>query len=370
MATTTYSDSTFSVAAIGNRTDPAGAAVSDFTAEEARFVAQILTGGYLKPTAAFQVTAQDNPNMSVKIGSGTAKADYYVVEGQVGGQGNYVVRLDVTSLTVSVPAADASQARTDEVYLVVRDNGYDASARGLPQIGYRKGDLGGAVPGPDGLWEAAALLATIAVPALETAIETAGITDERIAAGLLAGLASDAILESIVNAKGDLIAATGADTVARVAVGANGRVLMADSGAATGVAWKVGAAGATNELTTSQSGGTGFSFIDLATVGAAVTVDVGPLGVALVTFRSDANDGGTAAEGHISFAISGANTRAAGATAASIARMDSPSVDSLHGVEVVTGLTPGSTTFTMKYRSNSGGSSTTFSQRSIGVVTF
>jgi hypothetical protein len=45
------------------------------------------------------------------------------------------------------------------------------------------------------------------------------------------------ISASIVDAKGDLIAATAADTVARLAVGTNGQVLTADSTAATGVKW-------------------------------------------------------------------------------------------------------------------------------------
>ena len=42
---------------------------------------------------------------------------------------------------------------------------------------------------------------------------------------------------TIVDAKGDLIAATAADTVARVAVGADTKSLLADSGQAAGVAW-------------------------------------------------------------------------------------------------------------------------------------
>ena len=47
----------------------------------------------------------------------------------------------------------------------------------------------------------------------------------------------DAILKTIVDAKGDLIAATGADAVARVALGSNGQVLTADSTQAAGVRW-------------------------------------------------------------------------------------------------------------------------------------
>jgi len=46
---------------------------------------------------------------------------------------------------------------------------------------------------------------------------------------------SNAIQNAIVDAKGDLIAATAADTPARLAVGANNLVLMADSTAATGL---------------------------------------------------------------------------------------------------------------------------------------
>jgi hypothetical protein len=46
-----------------------------------------------------------------------------------------------------------------------------------------------------------------------------------------------AINPSIVDAKGDIIAATAADTVARLAVGANATVLTADSTAATGLKW-------------------------------------------------------------------------------------------------------------------------------------
>jgi hypothetical protein len=50
-------------------------------------------------------------------------------------------------------------------------------------------------------------------------------------------LANAAIAKSIVDAKGDIIAATAADTVSRLAVGTNGTVLTADSAEATGMKW-------------------------------------------------------------------------------------------------------------------------------------
>jgi len=63
---------------------------------------------------------------------------------------------------------------------------------------------------------------------------------------------SNAIQNAIVDAKGDLIAATAADTPARLAVGTtNGQVLTVDSTAATGLAYKF--AGLTHIQTTTFS---------------------------------------------------------------------------------------------------------------------
>lgn len=50
-------------------------------------------------------------------------------------------------------------------------------------------------------------------------------------------LTTGGIPATIVDAKGDLIAATAADTVARLAVGANGKALIADSSQSTGLNW-------------------------------------------------------------------------------------------------------------------------------------
>jgi len=58
--------------------------------------------------------------------------------------------------------------------------------------------------------------------------------------------ASAAIAKTIVDAKGDIIAATAADTVSRLAVGANDTVLTADSTTATGLKWAAAAGGGAN----------------------------------------------------------------------------------------------------------------------------
>jgi hypothetical protein len=65
------------------------------------------------------------------------------------------------------------------------------------------------------------------------------------------------IATTIVDAKGDLIAATAADTVARLAIGANDTVLTADSSTATGLKWATPSSGSQTLLsTTALTGGT------------------------------------------------------------------------------------------------------------------
>jgi hypothetical protein len=67
--------------------------------------------------------------------------------------------------------------------------------------------------------------------------------------------ASAAIQSTIVDAKGDLIVASGADAVARLAVGTNGHILTAKSSEATGLAWEAPPAGGAN-FTLLNTGGT------------------------------------------------------------------------------------------------------------------
>jgi hypothetical protein len=66
---------------------------------------------------------------------------------------------------------------------------------------------------------------------------------------------SNAIQNAIVDAKGDLIAATAADTPARLAVGTNGQVLTADSTAATGLAWATATSGGMTSIATGTLSG-------------------------------------------------------------------------------------------------------------------
>lgn len=67
--------------------------------------------------------------------------------------------------------------------------------------------------------------------------------------------ANAAIAKTIVDAKGDIIAATAADTVSRLAVGSNNTVLTADSSTATGLKWATPSSGSMTQLATGTLSG-------------------------------------------------------------------------------------------------------------------
>lgn len=66
---------------------------------------------------------------------------------------------------------------------------------------------------------------------------------------------ANAIQNAIVDAKGDLITATAADTPARLAVGANDQVLTADSTTSTGLKWATPSSGGMTLLSTTTLSG-------------------------------------------------------------------------------------------------------------------
>lgn len=181
------------------------------------------------------------------------------------------------------------------------------------------------------------------------------------------------IQPSIVDAKGDLIVATAADSVDRLAVGSANQVLTVDSSTATGMKWAAPAAASFNTgyaYTSSSQTTTSTSYTDLSTV-TSVTVTTGTK--ALVTIKAMMGNNGVAnVWEHVSFAVSGATT---------ISAADERSISAYHQAAnnnivetgaafVVTGLTAGSNTFTLKFSAAGGGASTTayFERRSISVV--
>lgn len=90
------------------------------------------------------------------------------------------------------------------------------------------------------------------------------------------------INQSIVDAKGDLIVATAADTVARKAIGAEGTVPVSRAADATGIAWEVlSTGGGANEIgyaqVTGNQPGIGTTATDLTGLSVAVTVGANPI---------------------------------------------------------------------------------------------
>ena len=184
------------------------------------------------------------------------------------------------------------------------------------------------------------------------------------------GAGDTAIQPTIFDAAGDMLYATAADTPARLAIGSSAQVLTVSGGVP---AWAAPAAASFNTgygYTSSSQTTTSTSYVDLATV-TSVTVTTGTK--ALVAIKSLMGNNGVAnVWEHTSFAVSGATT---------VAAADERSISAYHQAAnnnivevgaafVLTGLTAGSNTFTLKHSAQGGGAGTTayFERRSISVV--
>jgi hypothetical protein len=338
MPVTSFVDFTAAVRGIGSRTNAAGAAVTDYSAEEDRLVNTIVTEGAITPNA-FKVNA--SAGMVVTVGSGAAKTDLYAVAGDVAGQGVYLARLEAATVNVTVPAADAAAARTDEVYLFIADAPYDAGTLGLPRIGYRKGDAGGGAPGPDAAWKASVKLATIAVGAAVSSITAGNITDNRVASTL-----------TLVGAPDTRYLGAGAKA--------------ADADKLDGV----DSSGFARELpaatipTAETLGSTSGAYTDLTTPGPQVTFTMPPAGTVDVTVGCRMNPGSSAEQAKMSFQINA--TPAADANALIVSLPASSGDTALSRTSQLVG-TPGATyVLTAKYAALGSGS-VDFADRNITV---
>lgn len=121
---------------------------------------------------------------------------------------------------------------------------------------------------------------------------------------------------------------------------------------------------ATQESTTSGS------YTDLPTTTDSVTVDVGDSGIAIVVVSVEMVSSAYVAR--TGYAVSGANSGAA-TDAKSLAfhsQTPGPNRDARGAVFVESGLSPGLTTFKLKYRSDGDASTKYFANRRIAVIPF
>jgi hypothetical protein len=87
-------------------------------------------------------------------------------------------------------------------------------------------------------------------------------------------------MATAIDAKGDLVAGTGADAFSRIGVGANNTVLTADSAEATGLKWATPASGMSNPMTTTgdtiySSSGSTPARLGIGSTGQVLTVAAG-----------------------------------------------------------------------------------------------
>ena len=169
---------------------------------------------------------------------------------------------------------------------------------------------------------------------------------------------------STVTAKGDLIAGTANNAVSRLAVGADGTTLVADSTQSTGLKWGAAASSLTfsNTQTLAEQSTSSTSYTGLTTA-TAVTITTGTK--ALVIWGSQMKASGSPAGAWVTFDVSGATTSTGDDSRALALQGGDWSQASRHFV--ITGLTAGSNTFTLKFRSQSG-SGATFDRRNITVI--
>ncbi len=169
---------------IADRTDSAGTSQGDVDQEELRMLVGLLLAEGITPNLndqspnpdAFNVRQDTGSNMQLKVGSGDSKGDGLVLKGTVDGQGSYLLRLDATSTTITVPAADTTNPANYGVYAFVDDASYGGTpSRRYAGISCLRGTPAGSpsTPGPDAAWSAHVLLWEFQLPANATAVTDA-----------------------------------------------------------------------------------------------------------------------------------------------------------------------------------------------------
>lgn len=167
--------------------------------------------------------------------------------------------------------------------------------------------------------------------------------------------------DTIWDAKGDDALGTGSDTAAKLTVGANGTVRVADSTQSTGHAYETKGAGTVTAAVETSETTTSTTYADLTTDGPNVTATIGITGKALVIIS--ARFGTNSGTCWMSFGV-GATTPA------DVDGMQAANAIGNAGTfcraTYVSGLTPGSVTFNSGYKTTAGTAS--FVNRKMTVI--
>jgi hypothetical protein len=178
-------------------------------------------------------------------------------------------------------------------------------------------------------------------------------------------------MATAIDAKGDLVVGTGADTFAKLTVGANGTTLVADSSESTGLKWQTSASSspASAQTTVSTYESTSSTSYTGFTTATAVTLTTGTKALVFIGCEQMNNNAAEEAT-YLSFAVSGATTSAAtdlrAMTLVTSTTGNRPKIGGSRAF-LMTGLTAGSNTFTMQVKvstSSSGGAQ----NRSVTVI--
>lgn len=127
---------------------------------------------------SFKVAQDTGSNMQVRVGSGSA-FDRAVVEGDVAGQGTFVLEHQNATQVLVIAASNPTNPRIDGIDLQVRDDTFDSSGLDEADVVVTQGTPAGA-PSAPAIPSTAIRLATVAVGAGVTAITNANITDTRV----------------------------------------------------------------------------------------------------------------------------------------------------------------------------------------------
>jgi hypothetical protein len=295
--------------------------------------------GVIKPAGgALKVSPRAaGANMSVDVAAGRA-----VVRGDdEANQGHYrVISTAVENLPVG--AAPGSDSRIDLIVARVRD----AAVTGGVSSDWLLEVIPGAVaaaPVAPAVPPTAIPLAEVLVAAGTASIDAAKITDRRTAAANAAYLATSANLSDVASA-----------ATARANLGADAAYLAR--------AEAKGGFVATTESTTSTT------YADLATVGPSVTVDIRDDGsgagraLVIVGGRMSNNTAGATS----AMSVAGPGLTPSDTTALTNQNESTSSLLIASHVFIASGLTPGSATYTAKYRVSGGTGS--FSSRRLAII--